>query len=420
MTDTSFIYYNKGRLHIEGVEVEDLARQIGTPFYCYSGGAIVDAYRKLHEAVNHPRVKIFYAVKANSNVAVIRTLHGQGAGMDIVSAGEMARCLKAGVPARGIVFSGVGKTRDEIALALKEGIHQFNAESLPELEALSQVAGELGMTAPVALRINPDVDSGTHAKISTGKKENKFGIAWDDVEAAYARMARTPHLEAVGLSMHIGSQMTDTAPFAHAFARMEEMVKRLRAAGNKVPRVSLGGGLGIPYRGEAIPLAAFGRLVHETVQRLACEVELEPGRYLVGEAGVLISKVLYVKRGEAKNFLVIDAAMNDLIRPTLYEAYHPVGRVVENTMPDEAIYDVVGPVCETGDYLALERTLPLCQADDLVAIFCAGAYGASMASCYNSRALIPEILVEGRNFALIRPRLTIEQQLAWETMPDWL
>jgi diaminopimelate decarboxylase len=420
----NYITHKNNRLMIEGVDIATLAGTTPTPFYIYSAATMRARYKNLTTAINHPRVKIFYAVKANSNIAVLRVLGNAGAGMDIVSAGEMKRALAAGITGAKIVFSGVGKTADEIAFALQNGIYQFNVESLPELDVINNVAGSLGLKAPVALRVNPDVDANTHAKISTGKKENKFGINWEQVEAAYTHAASLPHLNIMGLSAHIGSQITTTEPFAHCAARMHDMVTRLRTLGHTITRVSLGGGLGIPYQNETIPLDAYGALVRgfaETIQcdKTPCDVELEPGRYMVGESGILITKVIYVKKGSAKNYLVVDAAMNDLIRPTLYEAYHPISKVVENTA-DSATYDIVGPICETGDYFAENRTLPTCHAGDLIAVSMAGAYGATMSSMYNSRELIAELLVDGEKVAPIRHALTIEQQLLWETIPEFL
>lgn len=417
---TGPITYKNNRLCVEEVDVATLAKEVGTPFYCYSTAVIRNAYQGLVKAINHPKVKIHYALKACSNIAVIRTLAKEGAGMDIVSIGEFKRCIEAKVDPANIVFSGVGKTRDEIKAALKAGIGQFNVESLPEIDVIADVAQELKLTAPVALRINPEVGAGGHEKISTGKEEDKFGINWGQVESTYAHMASRKGLKAVGVTMHIGSQITEVQPFADAIVKMEDMVKRLRAAGHNIERVSLGGGLGISYRGEEVPVAAYGKLIHEAANRLGCAIELEPGRHLVGEAGILVTKVLYIKHGTAKDFMVVDAAMNDLIRPTLYEAHHPIEPVILKKDAPMGVYDVVGPVCETGDYLALDRQIPTQHADDLIALLCAGAYGATMASAYNSRALVPEILVSGGKFAIIRPRLTIEQQLAWENIPNWL
>jgi diaminopimelate decarboxylase len=413
------IAYKNGRLFVEEVDVARLADAVGTPFYAYSATAISHAYARLRAAASHPRVKIFYAVKALSHIAILKVLGQAGAGMDVVSGGEIKRCLAAGIPAARMVFSGVGKSEDEITLALKEGIYQFNVESLPELEALSRLAVGMKRRAPVALRVNPDVDAGGHVKIITGKEENKFGINWDHAEEAYARASSLPGLEVQGLSVHIGSQILQLAPFRKTAERLEKMVRRLRAAGKKVERVSLGGGFGIPYQGGAFPLAEFGQLANEVAEKFQCDIELEPGRFLVGEAGILVTRTLYVKRGTAKNFLIVDAAMNDLIRPTLYEAYHPIGKVVEGGGGKER-YDIVGPVCETGDYFAQNREIEACSAGDLIAIFCTGAYGTAMASTYNSRSLIAESLIKGHNFSVIRPALTIEQQLSWENTPAWL
>lgn len=424
-----FITYKNNRLVIDAVDVENLTQKIPTPFYVYSASAMRKALADLKSAVHHPRVAIHYALKANSNIAVLKTLYNDGIGMDVVSAGEIKRCQAAGVDPSAIVFSGVGKSAADMDYALRAGIHQFNVESLPEITALHNIAQGLGKKAPVAVRINPDVDAKTHAKITTGNEENKFGINWDQALEACRRVAQASHLEFVGITTHIGSQITDATPFKNAFARVEEMVAQLRQ--NKIPvaRVSLGGGLGIGYHNETIPLADYGKLVHDTAQRLTqgfdCMIELEPGRVLVGAAGVLITKVLYVKEGEfkeslAKKFLIVDAAMNDLIRPTLYEAYHPIDKVVRHDNPVHETYDIVGPVCETGDYLAQSRSMPACRAGEHVAIFCAGAYGASMASTYNSRNLIAEVLIDNEKFSLIRPALTIEKQIAWEYIPEWL
>lgn len=418
---SEFITYKNGRLHVEGVDVTDIAEKVGTPFYVYSSAAMVSAFQRLRDVINHPRVKIFYAVKANSNIAVLKTLYRAGAGMDIVSGGEMKRALAAGIPGSAMVFSGVGKTEEEIRFALEKGIYQFNAESLPEIATINRVAGSMGKRAPLALRINPDVDAQTHAKIATGKEENKFGINWDHVLEACRMVAESPHLNFVGITTHIGSQITDLDPFRTAYDRVDEMVAMLRNAGGlDVQRVSLGGGLGIPYQGHAIPLEAYGRLVHETAELLGATLELEPGRFLVGEAGALVTRVIHVKKGTAKNFVVVDAAMNDLIRPTLYEAFHPIQPVLEAGSGKTLSCDVVGPVCETGDYLGLDRQLPPLKSGDLLAVLCAGAYGASMASTYNSRSLVPEILVSGDKYGIIRPALTIEKQLAWEYIPEWV
>lgn len=415
---TNFIAHKNNRLKMEDVDVAELAATTPTPFYVYSASTMRARFQELASAVNHPRVKIFFAVKANSNIAVLSLLGKAGANMDIVSSGEMKRALAAGIPGNRIVFSGVGKTDDELAFALKNGVYQINAESLPELTAINRVAAALNVKAPVALRVNPDVDAETHAKISTGKDENKFGISWDHVEAAFAKAKSLPNITPLGLSAHIGSQITTTQPFINSAARMEEMVTKLRAQGHTIQRVSLGGGLGIPYQNETIPLAAFGKLVHDFTEKMQCDVELEPGRFLVGEAGLLVTKVIYVKEATSKNFLIVDAAMNDLLRPTLYEAYHPITKVILSERSGASqVYDIVGPICETGDYLAENRMLSPCQEGDLIAISMAGAYGATMSSMYNSRTLIGEVLVDGNKAAVIRKPLTIEQQLLWETIP---
>jgi diaminopimelate decarboxylase len=418
----SAIAYKNKRLFVEKVDVAALAKRHGTPFYCYSAAAIKKAYRDLDKAIAHPRVSIHYAIKANSNLAVVKLLKECGAKMDIVSGGELQRCLAAGVKGKDIMFSGVGKTEEEMAYALKSGVGQFNVESLPEIDVLARVAARMKKKAVVALRGNPDIDAKTvNSKIATGKKENKFGIDWDCLTEACFRVTRHSSLQLTGLSIHIGSQITSLAPFRHTFAAVEKKVAQLRAAGHPIRRVSLGGGLGIHYHGnEKIDLAGFGKLVRECAKRLNCDVELEPGRSLVGEAGILVTKILYVKKTAVKNFLVVDAGMNDLIRPTLYEAWHPIEPVVRPNKVKFDSYDVVGPVCETGDYFAHNRRLPALEADDFIAILCAGAYSASMSSTYNSRALCQEIMVYGQKSAVIRPRLTIEKQLAWENVPSWL
>jgi diaminopimelate decarboxylase len=417
----SAIAYKNNRLFVEEVDVAELAQTHGTPFYCYSASAMQKAYCDLEKAISHARVSIHYAVKANSNLAVIKVLAQCGAKMDIVSGGELKRCLAAGVKGEDIMFSGVGKTEEEMAFALRSGVGQFNVESLPEIDVLAKVAAGMNMQAPVALRVNPDIDAKTvSAKIATGKKENKFGIDWDCIPQAFTYCKNLPSLAVEGVSFHIGSQITTLEPFRDAFARAEEIVSQLRAAGHAVNRVSLGGGLGIVYRGnEQIDLSGFGKLVRECAGRLNCDVELEPGRSLVGEAGILVTKILYVKKTAVKNFYIVDAGMNDLIRPTLYEAYHPIEPVVRPNKVNLDSYDVVGPVCESSDYFAHNRQLPALEPNDFIAILCAGAYSASMSSTYNSRALCEEIMVYGQKSAVIRPRLTIEQQLAWENVPAW-
>ena len=366
---------------------------------------------------------VCYAVKANSNIAVLKLLGDLGAGMDVVSAGEYLRAKAAGVPGERIVFSGVGKTREEMGLALGGGIRQFNVESEPELEALSEVATAMGIEAPIALRLNPDIDAGTHDKISTGRKEDKFGIPISRASEIYARAAGLPGLRVVGIDMHIGSQLTDLTPFEAAYRKMADLTHQLRAEGHFIERLDLGGGLGIPYTrsNEAPPLPSdYGAMVQRVLGDLGCEIEIEPGRLIAGNAGVLVSEVIYRKAGEEREFLIIDAAMNDLVRPAMYAAHHDIVPVTEPA-PGETVapVDIVGPVCESGDTFARQRNLPLLMAGDLVAFRSAGAYGAVMASEYNSRPLVPEVLVKDDQFAVIRARPSFEEMIARDTLPDW-
>ncbi len=414
--------YRDGVLHAEGVPLPAIAAEVGTPFYCYSTAALVANYRAYAGAFEGQDAGVCYALKANSNLAVVRTLAQQGAGADVVSEGEMRRALAAGVPANRIVFSGVGKTREEMRAALEAGIYQLNVESVPELEALSEVASSLGAEAPIAIRVNPDVDAKTHAKIATGKKENKFGIDWDHAREVYARAAALPGIRPLGIAVHIGSQLTDLAPFRAAFERVVELLHALRADGIDIQRLDLGGGIGIRYRDETPPdLNEYAGMVRSITGNLGCHVTLEPGRALVGNAGILVSKVVYLKHGLARRFLIVDAAMNDLIRPSLYDAYHAIKPVTEPAADVEPMtVDVVGPVCESGDTFALQRPLPPMKADDLVAFCSAGAYGAVMASTYNTRPLAPEVLVNGDAFAVVRPRPKIEDLLGLDRVPEWL
>ena len=416
--------YVGGVLHAEGVSLARIAETVGTPFYCYATATLERHYRVLQEAFAGLDTLICYAIKANSNQAVIATLARLGAGMDVVSEGELRRARAAGVPAAKIIFAGVGKTREEMAYALGEGILSFNVESEPELEALSEVAAGLGRTARIALRVNPDVDAKTHAKIATGKAENKFGVPFEDAPRLYAKAARLPGLEVAGIHMHIGSQITDLAPFRNAFALMRELALDLRAAGHAIRHLDLGGGLGVPYRGgNDLPPSPqeYAQVVRDTVGSLGLAIKLEPGRMIVANAGILVARVIYAKRGRDKTFTVVDAAMNDLIRPTLYEAYHEVWPVDEARSRQEPIaQDIVGPICETGDYLALDRKLPLLPAGDLVAFMTAGAYGAAMSSTYNSRLLVPEVLVKGEDFAVVRPRQTYADLIGLDRVPEWL
>lgn len=416
--------YKNGILHAENVSIGDIADAVGTPFYCYSTATLERHYQVLSEAFRGQNALICFAVKANSNQAVLTTMARMGAGMDVVSEGELRRARKAGVPADKIIFAGVGKTRDEMAYALSEGILGFNVESEPELRALSGVAEELGMTARVALRVNPDVDAKTHAKISTGKSENKFGIPFNDAASLYAEARALPGIAATGIHMHIGSQITDLAPFRDAFRLMRDLVLDLRATGHDLEHLDLGGGLGIPYRhqAEAPPHPdLYAALVKETLGDLGLKIILEPGRMIVGNAGILVTRVVFVKEGVDRTFTIVDGAMNDLIRPTLYEAHHDILPVDEQLLSTPPVQqDIVGPVCETGDYLALDRNLPPFRSGDLMAVMTAGAYGAVMASTYNTRPLVPEVMVRGEAFALVRPRQGYEDLIGLDRLPPWL
>ncbi|KWT67391.1 Diaminopimelate decarboxylase [Hyphomicrobium sulfonivorans] len=416
--------YRDGVLHAEGVSLARIAEEVGTPFYCYSTATLERHYRVLTEAFAGQDALICFAVKANSNQAVLATLARLGAGMDVVSEGELRRALAVGVPASRIIFAGVGKTRSEMAFALEAGILGFNVESEPELRALSEVASALGKTAHVALRVNPDVDAKTHAKISTGKAENKFGIPYAQARQLYAEAASLPGIAATGIHMHIGSQITQLDPFRNAFRLMREMVEQLIADGHKLQHLDIGGGLGVPYvsEGEVTPPpSAYAQIVREELAGLGLKIVMEPGRVIAGNAGVLVTQVVYCKEGVDKTFTVVDAAMNDLIRPTLYEALHEIWPVEEDklSMPP-VVQDIVGPVCETGDYLALDRKLPPLSSGDLIAVMTAGAYGAVMSSSYNTRPLVPEVLVHGDAYAVVRPRFGIEQLIGLDKLPDWL
>ena len=417
-------HYRNGELHAEDVALSRIAAAIGTPFYCYSTATIERHYQVFSGAFAKEDALICYSVKANGNLAVLRTLARLGSGADIVSGGELRRALEAGVPAEKIVFSGAGKSREEMSDALQAGILQFNVESEPEMLALNEVAKAAGRTACIAIRVNPDVDAKTHAKIATGKSENKFGIPFARARDAYAMAARLPHLRITGIDVHIGSQLTELAPFRAAFTRIREIVEELRADGHAITRVDLGGGLGIPYeRSNANPPLPtdYAAMVAEVFKGLGCQLIFEPGRLIVGNAGVLVTRVLYVKQGESRQFAIADAAMNDLIRPTLYDAYHeiwPVREAVPGT--PHLRYDVVGPVCETGDSFASNRDLPPLGEGDLLAILSAGAYGAVQSGTYNARLLIPEVLARGAEFAVVRPRQTYEQLLGLDRMPPWL
>ncbi|WP_133489118.1 diaminopimelate decarboxylase [Aliiroseovarius marinus] len=416
--------YRDGVLHAEDVSIEEIAAEVGTPFYVYSAATLKRHIGLFNEALDWADHLVCFAVKSNSNLAVLKLLGEMGAGMDVVSGGEYRRAIAAGVPGDRIVFSGVGKTRDEMRLALTNGIRQFNLESEPEMRVLSEVASEMGVVAPVTVRVNPDVDAKTHAKISTGKSENKFGIPIARAREVYAEIASLPGLKAVGIDVHIGSQLTELEPFRQAYQKVAELTEALRTDGHDITRLDLGGGLGIPYErsNEAPPLPIeYGQMVKETVGHLGCEIEIEPGRLVSGNAGIMVTSVIYVKEGEGQDFLIVDAAMNDLVRPAMYEAHHDIIPVVEAAPgEDKSRYDIVGPICETGDTFAKGRDLDSLKPDDLIAFRSAGAYGAVMASEYNSRPLIPEVLVMDDQYAVIRARPTYEEMLGRDTIPEWL
>jgi len=415
--------YRDGVMHAEGVSLATIAADVGTPFYCYSTATLTRHYRVFAEAFADVPSHVCYAMKANSNQAVIATLAKLGAGADVVSGGELKRALAAGIPADRIMFSGVGKTPAELAAALDAGILCVNVESEPELDLLSQIATAKGVTANISIRVNPDVDAKTHAKIATGKSENKFGIPISRARDVYAHAGKLKGLRVSGVDMHIGSQITDLQPFEDAFALLSDFVRELRRDGHHIEHVDLGGGLGIPYREDNEPPpdpAAYAAVVKRATRDLGCKLIFEPGRLIVGNAGILVSQVIFVKRGEAKNFVIVDAAMNDLIRPTLYEAHHDIRAVAEPKGIARMRADLVGPVCETGDYLALDRDLPELKSGDLVAVMTAGAYGAVQAGTYNTRALVPEVLVNGDQWALVRPRMDADALIALDRMPNWL
>ena len=416
--------YRDGVLHAEDVDLPRVAAEVGTPFYVYSTATLARHLNVFEQALEGTDHLICYSVKALGNVAVLATLARLGAGMDVVSEGELRRALAAGVPGDRIVFSGVGKTRGEMRVALEAGIRQFNVESEPELAALGEVASGMGATAPITIRVNPDVDARTHAKIATGKAENKFGIPISRARAVYAHAATLPGIEIVGVDVHIGSQLTDLAPFEAAFTAVADLTRTLRADGHAIRRIDLGGGLGIPYqRSNTAPPLPFdyGALIKRTCGDLGCEIQIEPGRLVAGNAGLLVAGVIYVKEGEDRRFLILDAAMNDLIRPAMYDAWHDIVPVAEP--PADAPVgpvDIVGPVCETGDTFARGRAMPPVAAGDLVAFRSAGAYGAVMASEYNARPLVPEVLVNGDQFAVIRPRPTYAEMIGRDKLPAWL
>lgn len=414
--------YENGTLVLDGVPVGQIADAVGTPFYLYSGSEMTRAYGAYAKALQGLYVQICYAIKANSNVAIIRHFARQGAGMDVVSDGELQRCLAAGVSGEKIVFSGIGKTEPEVRQALQAGIHQINVESADELEMVAKTARDGGWTAPIALRVNPDVDAKTHAKITTGRSENKFGIDFTLAEDLYRHAGGLDGVRPVGFAVHIGSQLMDLAPYRAAYARLAELTRQVRATGGTVERLDLGGGIGIAYGDQAAPdLSVFADIIRQEIADLGCALTIEPGRSLVGRAGLLVSRVLYDKRGTSRRFLILDAAMNDLIRPAMYEARH---RLVPVDQPQNgaatAAYDVVGPVCESGDTFAKGYDLTEPTPGDLYAFRDVGAYGAVMASEYNSRPLVPEVLVEGGEYSVIRRRPDLAERLAAESIPHWL
>ncbi len=415
--------YRDGRLFAEDVDLTALAGTVGTPAYVYSATALRTRLADLRAAFADMNPLIAYAMKANSNQAVLSVFAKQGTGADVVSLGELERAVAAGIRAEKIVFSGVRKADIEMRRGLELGIRCINLESEHELHRLDRVAGEMGKVAPVSVRINPDVDARTHAKISTGKAENKFGIAFGRALDVYAEIAAAPNLQAVGVDLHIGSQLTDLEPFSNAFALLAELVRELRAAGHKIAHVDIGGGLGIVYEplGHRPDLSQYAEIVRRHIGPLECDLIVEPGRWLVGNAGILLTRVDHLKQGATHSFVIVDAAMNDLIRPTLYEAFHEIRPVAEPAADAPLITaDIVGPVCESGDYLARARELPTPTAGDLLAIMSAGAYGAVMASTYNSRPLVPEVLVDAGRHHVIRPRQTIGDLIALDSVPDWL
>ena len=416
--------YIDGEMFAENVALRTIAEKVGTPVYVYSTATLKRHYNVFKQSLGDMDALVCFAMKANSNQAVLKTLAAEGAGADVVSGGELTRALKAGIPASKIVFSGVAKTKAEMRAALEAGILQFNVESEPELVALSSVASAMGKVAPVSMRINPDVDAQTHTKISTGLAENKFGIAWQKARDAYAMINDLPGVEAIGIDMHIGSQITDLTPYAKAFSRVTKLVTDLRAAGHTIKHLDLGGGLGIPYDPEAIAPPgpdAYGLLVQDHTKDLGCKLIFEPGRMIAGNAGVLLSKVEYIKDGDGRRFIILDAGMNDLSRPAMYDAFHHIEPVIEAASDAELeAVDFVGPVCESGDTFAKARMITPLKAGDMVLIRSSGAYGAVMANTYNSRLLVPEVMVNGKQMAVIRRRETIEDLIAKDTLPKWL
>lgn len=413
--------YRDGVLHAENVPLDRIADEVGTPFYCYSTATIERHMGVFTDGLQPLDATVCYSVKANSNLSVLKILAANGAGADVVSGGELTRALRAGMPPGKIVFSGVGKTEDEISQAIQADILQINVESEPELEAVNRVAGNLGKTARAAVRLNPDIDAGSHDKISTGRREDKFGVDWSRANEVFTAGAALPHVELVGLAMHIGSQLADLQPYRDAFTRLRDVTAALQADGFEIRTLDLGGGLGAPYDDTPMPSPAeYGAMVREVIGDLDCRFLFEPGRVIAGNAGVLVSRVVYVKEGATRRFLILDAAMNDLIRPALYDASHTIVPVAESADKEREPADIVGPVCETGDTFGERIPMPDMKSGDLVAFRTAGAYGAVMASTYNSRALVPEILVSGDQFAVVRERIEVDDYLARESIAPWL
>ena len=416
--------YKSGILHAEDASIKEIAKKVGTPFYVYSTATLrrhFDLFESAMSGIDH---LICYAVKAASNQAILRTLANFGAGMDVVSGGEYKRAREAGVEGSQIVFSGVGKTGAEMKLALTEGVRQFNVESEEELLVLSAIAHNMDKVAPITIRVNPDVDAKTHEKIATGKAENKFGIPISRARAVYAKAASLPGIQVVGIDVHIGSQLTQLLPFEEAYKKLADLTEMLRSDGHEIKRLDLGGGLGIPYGskdGSPPTPKEYGQMIKRVLGHLNCEIEIEPGRLLVGNAGLLVSEVIYVKKGHDREFLILDAAMNDLLRPALYEAYHDIVPVMQPSVNQKnTVYDVVGPVCETGDTFAKSRTMHICKPGELVAFRSAGAYGAAMASEYNTRPLVPEVLVNNSDYSEIRERPTLDEIIGRDKIPNWL
>lgn len=416
--------YKDDFLHAEDVSIKEIAKHLGTPFYVYSTATLRRHFDLFESALNGLDHLICYAVKASSNQAILRTLAKFGAGMDVVSGGEYKRARDAGVEGNRIVFSGVGKTISEMKMALSEGVRQFNVESEEELFVLSRLANSMDRLAPITLRVNPDVDAKTHEKIATGKAENKFGIPISRAREVYALAASLPGIKVVGIDIHIGSQLTQLLPFEEAYKKIADLTNILRSDGHEIMRLDLGGGLGIPYGskdGTPPTPKEYGQMIKRVLGHLNCEIEIEPGRLLVGNAGLLVSEVIYVKKGHDREFLILDAAMNDLLRPALYEAYHDIVPIVKSRLEHkDAIYDIVGPVCETGDTFAKSREMKKCKPGDLLAFRSAGAYGAAMASEYNTRPLVPEVLTNNGDYVVIRDRPSLEEIIARDKIPDWL